>query len=191
MQLNKNETNMSIRHPVSYVSTVALIVCGAPCPAEVPDVAANGFTIQIDTHVAALPDKVYAALINPAAWWASDHTFSGDAKNLHLEAKAGSCWCETLPTGGSVLHLTVVYVSPGKALRLRGALGPFQGIGGDGALTWKLKPTGQGTDVSLTYAFGGYNKDGFASLSKAADGVLTEQMGRFKKLIETGSPDGH
>ena len=95
----------------------------------VSDVAANGFTLKIDAHIAAPPDKVYAALIEPARWWSSDHTFSGDAKNLHLEAKAGGCWCETLPRGGSVLHLLVVYIDPGKAIRLRGALGPFQGLG--------------------------------------------------------------
>jgi uncharacterized protein YndB with AHSA1/START domain len=180
------------RHSLFYLSAFSLTVCGPAGRAEVPDVAANGFTVQIDTHIAAPPDKVYAALIEPAAWWGADHTFSRDAKNLHLQAKAGGCWCERLPNGGSVLHLTVVYVDPGKALRLRGALGPFQGLGGDGALTWKLKPAaGEGTDVSTTYAFSGYNKDGFASLSKAADGVLTEQMGRLKKLIETRSPDGH
>jgi uncharacterized protein YndB with AHSA1/START domain len=157
----------------------------------VSEVASNGFTLKIDAHIAASPDKVYAALIEPARWWGADHTFSGDAKNLHLEAKAGGCWCETLPNGGSVLHLTVVYVDPGKALRLRGALGPFQAMGVDGALTWKLKAAADGTDLSVTYALGGYNKDGFAELSQAGDGVLTAQVGRLKKLIETKSPEAH
>jgi len=134
---------------------------------------------------------VYAALIEPARWWSSDHTFSGNAKNLHLEAKAGGCWCESLPNGGSVVHLMVVYVDPGKALRLRGALGPFQGLGVAGALTWKLKPATDGTDLSVTYALGGYNKDRFAELSQAGDEVLTAQVGRLKKSIETKSPAGH
>jgi uncharacterized protein YndB with AHSA1/START domain len=147
--------------------------------------------VQIDTHIAASPDKVYAALIEPARWWSSDHTFSGDAKHLHLEARAGGCWCETLPNGGSVAHLMVVYIDPGKALRLRGALGPFQGLGVSGALTWKLKPAADGTDLSVTYALGGYNKDGFAELSRAGDGVLTAQVGRLKKLLESRSPDSH
>ena len=157
----------------------------------VSDVATNGFTLKIDAHIAAPPDKVYAALIEPARWWSPDHTFSGNAKNLHLEAKAGGCWCETLPQGGSVLHLLVVYIDPGKAIRLRGALGPFQGLGVDGALTWKLKPAAGGTDLSVTYALGGYNKDGFAELSQAGDGVLTTQVERLKKLLETHSPNSH
>jgi hypothetical protein len=89
------------------------------------------------------------------------------------------------------MHLMVVYVAPGKALRLRGALGPFQALGVAGALTWKLEPAAAGTDLSVTYALGGYNKDGFAELSQASDAVLTAQVGRLKKLIETKSPEGH
>jgi uncharacterized protein YndB with AHSA1/START domain len=159
--------------------------------AAVTDVASNGFTLVIDTHINGPADKIYAALIQPSKWWASDHTFSGSASNLHLDAKAGGCWCETLPNGGSVLHLTVVYVDPGKALRLRGALGPFQGLGADGALTWKLKPAATGTDLTVTYVLGGYNKDGFAQLSEAANAVLTTQTERLKRLIETQSPEAH
>ena len=87
----------------------------APAAAGVVDVSTNGFTVQISTHIAAAPAKVYAALIDPARWWSSEHTFSGSAANLHLDAKAGGCWCETLPNGGSVVHLIVVYVDPGKA----------------------------------------------------------------------------
>jgi uncharacterized protein YndB with AHSA1/START domain len=170
-----------------------LLACVAQ--GAVTDIAANGFTVEIDSHIAAPPGKVYATLIEPARWWSSDHTFSGDAKNLHVDAKAGGCWCETLPSGGSVLHLTVVDADPGKTLRLRGALGPFQGLGADGALTWKLKAAGDGTDLSVTYALGGYNKDGFAELSKLADSVLATQVGRLKALIETlvdtKAPDSH
>jgi uncharacterized protein YndB with AHSA1/START domain len=181
---------MSIYRAPGLGLAMSLWIAG-PSQGAVSDVASNGFTLKIDTHIAASPDKVYAALIEPARWWSSDHTFSGDAKNLHLEAKAGGCFCETLPNGGSVVHLKVVYVDPGKALRLRGALGPFQGLGVAGALTWKLKPAADGTDLSLTYALGGYNKDGFAQLSQAADGMLTAQVGLLKKLIEAKSAEGH
>ena len=72
------------------------------------------------------------------------------------------------PKGGSVLHLIVVYSDPGKSLRLRGALGPFQGLGVDGALTWKLEPAVDGTRLFVTYALGGYNKDGFAVTTPTA-----------------------
>ncbi len=76
--------------------------------AEVISVAGNGFEVRETAHVAASPDKVYAVLLLPAQWWSSDHTFSGDAANLSLDARAGGCWCETLAGGGSVQHLQVV-----------------------------------------------------------------------------------
>jgi len=179
--------------PIRVASLAAMLffVAALPANATVSDIASNGFTLRIETHIAAAPDKVYAALIKPERWWASDHTFSGKAENLHLDPKAGGCWCETLPDGGSVAHLFVVYAAPGKALRLRGALGPFQGLGVEGALTWSLQPGGDGTDLTVTYVAGGYNKDGFEQLSKAADGVLTTQAGRLKKLLETNSPESH
>lgn len=182
---------MLLRIGRSLIALMGLTLASAS-HGVVSDVAANGFTLTFDIHIAAPPDKVYAALIEPGRWWGSDHTFSGDARNMHLDAKAGGCWCETLPNGGSVSHLTVVYVDPGKAVRLRGALGPFQGLAVDGAMTWKLKAAAAGgTDFTATYVLGGYNKDGFAELSKGADGVLTEQFGHLKKLFEPRSADSH
>ena len=80
--------------------------------------------------------------------------------------------------------MRVVYVAPGKALRLRGALGPFQGLGVEGSLTWSVKSGANGSDISLSYLVGGYNKDGFDALSKAADQVLGEQIERLRKFID-------
>jgi len=168
-----------------------LFIVAVPALATVADVASSGFKVQVIAHIATPPDKVYSALIKPALWWSSEHTFSGNAANLTLDAKAGGCWCEKLAHGGSVMHLSVVYVDPGKVLRLRGALGPFQGNGVEGAMTWALKASGDGTDLSLVYAVGGYEKDGFEQWSKGVDGVLTDQVARLKRLIETGSPDPH
>lgn len=75
--------------------------------------------------------------------------------------------------------------APGKALRLRGALGPFQGLGVEGSLTWTLKAGANGTDISVSYLLGGYAKDGFEGASKAADHVLDEQIEHLRKFIET------
>jgi hypothetical protein len=163
---------------------VLLALIGGHAAAEVIDVAANGFEVRESVHVAASPDKAFAMLLQPARWWNSDHTFSGSAANLKLDARAGGCWCETLPGGGSVQHLQVVYVAPGKVLRLRGALGPFQALAVDGAMTWSVKSNGSGSDISVNYAVGGYAKDGFDALSKAADRVIGEQIERLKKTID-------
>jgi hypothetical protein len=159
-------------------------LCWEPAAAEVLSLGANGFEVRETVHVAAGADKAYAALLQPARWWGSEHTLSGNAANLVLDARAGGCWCESLPDGGSVEHLHVVYVAPGKTLRLRGALGPFQGLGVEGSMTWSVKAGANGTDISVSYILGGYTKDGFEGASKAADRVLGEQIDRLRKLIE-------
>ena len=171
------------------VLSALFLAATIPALGTVGDVAANGFTVEVTAHVAAPADKVYSALITPAHWWNAEHTFSGNAANLTLDAKAGGCWCERLPDGGSVMHLTVVYVAPGKMLRLRGALGPLQAYPVEGAMTWTLKTAGDGTDLSLTYALGGRYKGASKQWSKGVDGVLTEQVTRLQRLVETGSPE--
>jgi uncharacterized protein YndB with AHSA1/START domain len=172
---------------ICAVTLTCASVAGGRAAADVLSVAANGFEVRETVHTAAPPDQVYAALLQPARWWSSDHTFSRRAANLILDARAGGCWCETLPNGGSVEHLKVVYVAPGKALRLRGALGPLQALAVDGAMTWSVQSVAGGTDISLTYAVGGYVKDGFDDLSKGVDHVFGEQLLRLKKLVD-GEP---
>jgi hypothetical protein len=165
----------------------ALLLSATPgrrSAAEVLSVGPDGFEVRETVHVSAAPDKAYAALLQPARWWASDHTFSGNAANLTLDARAGGCWCESLPNGGSAEHMRVVFVAPGSTVRLRGALGPFQSMGAEGAMTLSVKGAAGGTDVSISFAFGGYSKDGFDTLSKAADHVLGEQLERLRKLID-------
>lgn len=171
---------------MNKLGAAALVIVFAahqPAAADVLSVAGNGFEIRETAHAAVSPDKVYAALLQPSRWWNSEHTFSGSAANLVLDARAGGCWCETLPGGGSVEHLRVVYVSPGKTLRMRGALGPFQGFAVDGVMTWSVKGAAGGSDITFTYAVGGYANDGFDSLSKATDHVLGEQLERLKKIV--------
>jgi len=167
---------------------IGQIVHGAA--AEVTAVGSEGFEVREQIHVSAAPAAVYSALVAPARWWDPQHTYSGNAANLTLDAKAGGCWCERLADGGSVLHLIVVYAAPGKALRLRGALGPLQAMGVDGAMSFSLKGGNDGTDLTMTYAVGGYAKEGFDQLSKAVDGGLREQLARLQRFIETGAPNG-
>jgi hypothetical protein len=178
-------SNVMIVHIRCHAAFGALLLLiGGNCSAEVIGVAANGFEVRETIHLAASADKAYAALMQPAKWWSSNHTFSGNAANLYLEGRAGGCWCESLPGGGSAEHMRVVYVVPGKTLRLRGALGPFQGLAVDGAMTWSIKSVADGTEISVRYAVGGYVKDGFDALSIGADKVLAEQIQLLKKFLD-------
>jgi hypothetical protein len=166
-----------------------LLACAGGARAEVVSSAANGFEVRETAHLATKPDAVYAAVIAPSRWWDSAHTYSKSASNLTLDARAGGCWCETLADGGTVQHLVVVFAMPGKTLRLRGALGPLQGLGADGAMTWKITPARDGSDLELIYTVGGFAKDGLDKLAGPVDGVLGEQVQRLKQFIETGSPE--
>jgi len=165
-----------------------LLACAGGTRAAVVASVANGFEVREAAHIAAKADAVYSAIVTPARWWDSAHTFSKSAANLTLDPRAGGCWCETLAGGGTVQHLIVVLAMPGKTLRLRGALGPLQGMGVDGAMTWKITAAQDGSDVELTYAVGGFAKDGLDKLAAPVDGVLGEQVQRLKQFIETGSP---
>ena len=83
--------------------------------------------------------------------------------------------------------MTVIFADPGKVLRLRGALGPFQSTGMEGTMNIVLEPKGSGTDLVMAYNLGGYIWGGYQSLPKTADGVFGLQFYRLKQLIETGS----
>ena len=146
----------------------------------------SGFEIKQVVHIAAPPARVWAALIRPANWWSSHHTYSGSAANLSLDPRPGGCFREALPNGGAVQHLVVVTVQPNAEIELRGALGPFHARGVDGALTFDLAPAGDGVDLTMTNDMGGYMSEGLDSWAPKADGMLAEQMARLKRYVETG-----
>lgn len=158
--------------------------------AEVLDAQPQGFAIRIDTPIMATPAEVYAVMAEQVgAWWHPAHTFSGDAENLSIEAHAGGCFCEQLPGGGSVRHMEVVFVAPGKLLRMQGGLGPLQNLGVSGSLSWHLHQEESGTRLEILYNVGGFLSDGLDAWAKPVESVLADQAMRLKNLVETGTPD--
>jgi hypothetical protein len=99
---------------------------------------------------------------------------------------AGGCFCEKLPNGGSVLHMTVVYAQPGQGLRLSGGLGPLQMSGATGHLSWTLAEKNGKTTLTQTYDVGGYMTGGLDKIAPVVDQVLGEQFDRLKVYAETG-----
>jgi len=161
------------------------IAAATPAAAEVKAVAPQGFALASTVTIAAGPTAVYAALTQPGRWWNAAHTYSGDAANMSLELVPGGCFCEKIPkSGGQIEHMRLVYVQPGQLLRLRGALGPLQGEGADGALTWALTPAGTGTEISQTYVVGGYIRSGTEKMAPLVDQVMSEQLARLKAYVE-------
>jgi len=163
----------------------------APLRGEVIESTATGFAVRNAAAINASSANVYGALTSKVGnWWDPAHTFSNDARNLSIDAKPGGCFCERLPDGGGVQHMTVVYASPGKLLRLTGAIGPLQEAALTGTMTWSLSPAGGGTTVELIYTIGGFRAGGFRDMPTIVDGVLRGQLARLKAFVETGRPSG-
>jgi len=167
---------------------LAMLALAGGARADVVEATPNGFQVKETTDIAAPAAKVWTALGQFGAWWNPKHSWSGDAKNFQLELKPGACLCETLPNGGGVHHLSVVFVAPGKSAVLEGALGPLMYSGAEGRLVWTLAEKDGRTTLTQVYYVGGYYPGGLDKLASAVDGVLAEQLGRLKAYVETGKP---
>jgi uncharacterized protein YndB with AHSA1/START domain len=180
-----------MRHRI-LLSAIALCVTAGTSSAEVVNVAPNGFSVKHAMTIQASPANVYATLTGKVgSWWNPEHTYSHDSSNLSIDARPGGCFCEKLGNGGGVEHMTVVFVSPGQMLRMTGALGPLQGSGLAGSMTWKLSAAASAagaTSLEFSYSVGGYMQGGFEKIAPAVDGVLGDQLARLKAYIETGKP---
>jgi hypothetical protein len=122
------------------------------------------------------------------AWWDSEHTYSGKSENLSIDLRPNGCFCERLDKQGSIVHMTVIYVEPGKIIRLTGGLGPLQQFAATGVMTVEFKGDGTRTIVDFTYTVGGYIPGGFEKLAPLVDQVMTTQMERYKRFVNTGKP---
>ncbi len=174
-----------MKFKVVLITIFFLISAAMTMMGEVVDSAANGFTVKITITIKAARDAVYRQIIHVGDWWDSAHTFSGDAHNLSIEEKPMGCWCEKLPQGG-VRHMEVVFLSPGKKLVMIGGLGPLQSMATTGSMSFQLSPAEGSTKLEVTYTVAGYLAAGLNNLAAPVDGVLGQQIGRLKNLMETG-----
>jgi len=169
------------------VAAFALAAAAGGAQAAVTQVAANGFRVLHTVEVRGTPARAWKALVDVGAWWDPEHTYSGDARNMRIDARAGGCFCERLKGQGGVEHARVVYVAPREALRLRGALGPLQQYGLAGSLTLVLKALPEGrTRITLEYVVGGFMPGGLEPIAPAVDQVLTSQLERLRSYVDTG-----
>jgi hypothetical protein len=169
------------------MATALLLANGAK--AEVVDQSDQGFESRHVVTLAVPPSRVRAAVLDIGKWWNPEHSWSGKAKNLSIDLAKG-CFCEVW-AGGYVRHMSVVYLDQ-SSLRLSGALGPLQFTGASGhlAFTFAKGSDPNSTQLTVTYDVGGYAKGGLAKQwAKPVDGVIGEQIGRLKALVETGHPN--
>lgn len=180
-----------------FAVALLMLVIATPASAEVIARTDNGFAVRHVAEVSASPEEAWKQLVAPADWWNGVHTFSGDAKNLSLDPRAGGCFCEVLPgegekgwphPRGGVEHMRVVFVEQGKALRMTGALGPLQSEALLGTLTVTLKPIDGGTRLTWEYVVGGYMRYKPEQIVPAVDKVIGEQLTRLAEKLGPRTP---
>ena len=169
---------------------VVALAGGTSAQAEVKSANDIGFAVVNSVEVAQQARTVYLLIATPARWWSSEHSYSGDAANFTLDARAGGCFCERLPgsemMAGSVEHARIIFAKPYKHLRLSGALGPLQVEAVTGTLDITLTPVKNGVKVAMSYVAAGYMRMGPAQIAPIVDQVLAEQLVRLKRAAEQG-----
>ena len=170
----------------AVIASVAVLpVHGAQ--AEVRVAAPGALVVEHHFQLNATPEAAWAVLVHPERYWPDDHTWSGSAANLSLAPEAGGCYCERW-AGGSAQHGVVAMAIPGKQLRIRGALGPFQEMPVTGVLTVSLKAGDGGTEAIVTYRLAGDETARLGDMAGAVDGVVRQQFAGFAALASMASP---
>lgn len=170
-----------------------LLLAGLLAPtanAAVLDASPSGFTLENHADVPVAPEAAWQALVeNVGQWWPDDHTWWGDSARLSIEPRAGGCFCE-IHGDQQARHLEVVFVDPGRTLRLEGGLGPLQGMGLHGVLEFRLAPIeGGGTRITLWYRAGGYTPDDLSAFAPVVDRVQGLQLGGLADFLRAGEGD--
>ena len=154
---------------------------GSPATAEVVAFSPNGFEVSHTVNLVVKPDVAFSSFANVGAWWDSEHTYSGDAKNLSLELRPGGCYCERIPKGGGgIEHMRVTYVDPGKRVVMTGPLGPLLYEAVAGVMDVQVKSTAAGSQLTLNYRAAGFAKGGADKMAPLVDRVLAEQVKRLR-----------
>ena len=155
-------------------------------PGEVIDSGPNGFSLVTELTINASRAEVWQAAVDHVGqWWSNDHTISGDAGNMSIDAVPQGCFCESIGDHAGVVHLTVTFVNPQIILRLTGGLGPLGLMGINGNMTWEFFDAGEATLVRFSYVVGGYRPEGLDGIAEPVDSVIGEALMLLKTYVET------
>jgi uncharacterized protein YndB with AHSA1/START domain len=152
--------------------------------ADVTHSSPHAFTVTNSITVGKDPALIHRTLTaHLGEWWVSSHTWSGDSANLSIRLEEGGGMYESLPDGGMVEHLRLLYAAPGKEYRWAGALGPLQSMSVNGRFIWTVEPVEQGHRVVFTYHVWGFDTDGLDAIAPAVDGMMKETIGALEKRL--------
>jgi uncharacterized protein YndB with AHSA1/START domain len=177
---------------ICFALALGLVLTPFSARAEIASASPSMFVIEAEAEIEATPAQAWRALGRIARWWNDQHTFSGDASNLSLEARAGGCWCERWGRGQSVQHGRVILAAElegVRMLRAEAALGPLQDMAVNGVMTFTIEPHAQGAKITVTYRVAGDQGLDLDQLAAPVNMVLMEQFGRLSRFSATGSPN--
>ena len=167
----------------------SVLLSSASASAEVVTSGPNGFHIRHSVEVPLSPPAAFDSFAQPGNWWNESHTYSGDSSNLSLALTPGGCFCERLPGGGGVEHLRVSMVRPGERLVLSGGLGPLLFEAVSGVMDVQFEAAGNGARVTLDYRLAGFANGGAEQLAPVVDGVIGEQISRYRDHAAAAAPN--
>lgn len=147
----------------------------------------DGFVSVNEAVMPLLPQQLWKAVINWAAWWDPAHSYSGTPGMLRLDPRAGGTLSETWP-GGSVEHARVVTVMPPSLLRLNGGFGPLQSLPVNAVLDIVIKPDDMGSRITMTYRVAGAAQSKLDTLAAPVDAVMSAGFDRLVNFANTGKP---
>ena len=160
-----------------------IVILAAPLHsvAQVKEVSEGGFLISISRTVDLSAADAYAAFVDDfSEWYDASHSYTGKGENLSLDLRE-HCMLERLPDGGFVRHMEVVFHQPGKMLRMTGGLGPLQGMGVAGAMTFSFSENEGQTTISMSYSVSGGHHLKLDKLAGPVNSVLNLQLDGLQK----------
>jgi uncharacterized protein YndB with AHSA1/START domain len=169
--------------PITTLLLLTLIGATPVAHAEVKQTDASSATIEVKMPIARSTKAVWQLLVSPQRWWSDAHTWSGHARHLRLDPRAGGCWCERW-AGNEVEHGRVIGWQPQRGLRLQGAFGPLQAQAVVGLMDFQLEGDKSASVLTLTYRLAGPTSAQLDKLAPLVDRVLEEQLTRLKVLAQ-------
>jgi uncharacterized protein YndB with AHSA1/START domain len=163
----------------TFIAAGLLLAPAAPC--EVKLAAPDALVVEHRFQISATPEEAWEVLVHPERYWPKEHTWSGDSANLSLVPHAEGCFCERW-TDASAEHGRVIMAMPGRLLRFRGALGPFQEMAVTGVMTIRLTPRDGGTEAVVTYRVSGVPSQRLGDMAQGVDPVIRQQFIGFAAL---------
>ena len=155
--------------------------------AQVQEANDEGFVIERSVQLPVSGADAWETFTQISEWWHPDHTYTMEASRLSMTAEPGGCFCESLPGGGFVEHMRIVYADPGVMVRMAGGLGPLQDQAVSGAMTWTFEDNEDGTLLTLRYRVAGIAAGGLSNWAVPVDGVLAQQLERLGARFDSAA----